>query len=165
MFLFEMNRLPCFLRPCCVLGTLLGLLLAAPALQKAYAQTAFSGLVGPTRDATTATVRTMMDGSHPGSASVQERYDAFSREFARDFGVVGNLGLVVRDASFVERVRGTLERNIGDTRVYGWLETSLLLYARMKAYTELERKGFDVEMEMDDMAEGKLGVRVARSLE
>ncbi|MDX1622450.1 MAG: hypothetical protein R3199_00505 [Gemmatimonadota bacterium] len=160
-----MNRLPCFLRPCCVLGTLLGLLLGAPALQKAYAQTASSGLAGPTRDATTATVRTMMEGSHPGPASVQDRFDAFSREFARDFGVVEGLGVMGRDANFVERVRRTLERKIGDTRVYGWLETSLLLYARMRAYTELERKGFDVEVEMDDMAEGKLGVRVARSLE
>ncbi len=91
------------------------------------------------------------------------RYTQFERDFGVDFGVRGLLD--DRDGDVLDDLRSRLDARWGDATVYQWIERGLALYARVQASTQLRRKGFDMEVEMDDVAEGKLGLRVQRSLE
>ena len=91
------------------------------------------------------------------------RYNEFERDFGVDFGVRGLLD--DREGDVLEDLRARLDARWGDATMYQWIERGLALYARVQASTQLRRKGFDMEVEMDDVAEGKLGLRVQRSLE
>jgi hypothetical protein len=99
----------------------------------------------------------------PFPISILSRYQEFEREFDGDFGVEG----LTRDQNgdVLDELRLRLDARWGDATVYQWIERGLALYARFQASTQIRRKGFDMGVEMDDMAEGKLGVRVQRSLD
>ena len=117
---------------------------------------------GPTRmDARAATVSNLLLPSV--QIPILPRYNQFERDFGVDFGVRGLLD--DRDGDVLEDLRARLDARWGDATVYQWLERGLALYARVQASTQMRRKGFDMEVEMDDVAEGKLGLRVQRSLE
>lgn len=94
---------------------------------------------------------------------ILSRYNQFEHDFGVDFGVRGLLD--DRDGDVLDDLRSRLDARWGDATVYQWIERGLALYARVQASTQLRRKGFDMEVEMDDVAEGKVGVRVQRSLE
>ena len=74
-----------------------------------------------------------------------------------------SLGCIASAWKMARSTRG--DARWGDATVYQWIERGLALYARVQATTQLRRKGFDMEVEMDDVAEGKVGLRVQRSLE
>jgi hypothetical protein len=99
----------------------------------------------------------------PFPISILNRYQEFERDFDGDFGVEG----LTRDRNddVLDDLRSHLDARWGDATVYQWIERGLALYARFQASTQFRRKGFDMEVEMDDVAEGKLGVRVHRSLD
>jgi hypothetical protein len=99
----------------------------------------------------------------PFPISILSRYQEFERDFDGDFGVQG----LTRDQNgdVLDELRSRLDARWGNATVYQWIERGLALYARFQASTQIRRKGFDMEVEMDDMAEGKLGVRVQRSLD
>lgn len=155
-----MNHLFSLLRPCCLIGLVFGLVTGAAGVRTASAQNS-----GPTKDASIATARTLTVQPALTDRMVQLRSESFVRRFAADFGVTSGGVEFSGDAGFLYRVHRTLEARWGDTNVYEWIERGLVFYARMKAYGEMERKGFDFEMDMDDVADGKLGLKVARSLE
>jgi hypothetical protein len=92
---------------------------------------------------------------------ILSRYNEFEREFGVDFGVQG----LTRDRDVLGDLRARLDARWGDATLYQWIERGLAVYARVQASTQVRRKGFDMEVEVDDMAEGKLGVRVQRALE
>jgi hypothetical protein len=94
---------------------------------------------------------------------ILSRYNEFERDFGVDFGVRGLVD--DRDGDVLDDLRSRLDARWGDATVYQWIERGLALYARVQASTQLRGKGFDMEVEMDDVAEGKLGLRVQRSLE
>lgn len=155
------------LRPCVPVVLALSLLLGAEA---ASAQTPEDDVsprhAGPTLEADAATVQPL--GVHErgfDSPWIRDRYAAFAREFAADFGVAGLEAEAATSDMFLDALRRRLSTRFGDTTVYGWVERGLFLYARMKAYTEMESRGFDFEVEMDEMAEGKLGLRVNRAFQ
>lgn len=117
---------------------------------------------GPTRmEARAATASNLLLPSV--QIPILPRYNQFERDFGVDFGVRGLLD--DRDGDVIEDLRARLDARWGDATVYQWIERGLALYARVQASTQLRRKGFDMEVEMDDVAEGKLGLRVQRSLE
>jgi hypothetical protein len=94
---------------------------------------------------------------------ILSRYHEFERDFGVDFGVRGLVD--DRDGDVLDDLRARLDARWGDATVYQWIERGLALYARVQASTQLRRKGFDMEVEMDDVAEGKVGLRVQRSLD
>jgi hypothetical protein len=94
---------------------------------------------------------------------IVSRYNEFEREFGVDFGVRGLSR--DRDGDVLGDLRARLDARWGDATLYQWIERGLAVYARVQASTQVRRKGFDMEVEVDDMAEGKLGVRVQRALE
>ena len=95
--------------------------------------------------------------------SILTRYNKFERDFGDDFGVRG----LARDqhGDVLDELRTRLDARWGDASLYQWIERGLAIYARVQASTQIRRKGFDMEVEMDDMADGKFGVRVQRALE
>jgi len=116
---------------------------------------------GPTRDALMATAL-RLSARDAAAPEILHRYRAYAEEFdshflPRDAGLEGG--------DFMSLVEQRLATRYGDTSLYEWLQRGIVLYARLKAYTEMERKGFNMQVEMDDVAEGKLGVRVNRALE
>lgn len=117
---------------------------------------------GPTRsEAAASTAERLLHPSIP--VSIVSRYSEFEREFDGDFGVQGLTR--DRDDDVLDDLRQRLDARWGDATMYQWIERGLALYARFQASTQIRRKGFDMGVEMDDVAEGKLGVRVQRSLE
>lgn len=117
---------------------------------------------GPTRlEARAATASNLLLPSM--QIPILSRYNEFERDFGVDFGVRGLLD--DRDGDVLDDLRTRLDARWGDATVYQWIERGLALYARVQASTQLRRKGFDMEVEMDDVAEGKVGLRVQRSLE
>lgn len=117
---------------------------------------------GPTRlEARAATASNLLLPSV--QIPILSRYSQFEREFGVDFGVRGLVD--DRDEDVLKDLRSRLLARWGDAAVYQWIERGLALYARVQASTQLRRKGFDMEVEMDDVAEGKLGLRVQRSLD
>ena len=159
-----MMRAP-FLRAACLGG---GLLLATAA--SGLGQEGATSLLrwkpqagpGPTRqEAAASTAGSLLHPSIP--TSILPRYYEFEREFDGDFGVHGLTR--DRDGDVLDELRDRLDARWGDASMYQWIERGLALYARFQASTQIRRKGFDMGVEMDDVAEGKLGVRVQRSLE
>ncbi|HKY61422.1 MAG TPA: hypothetical protein VJP59_10470 [Gemmatimonadota bacterium] len=120
---------------------------------------------GPTHEARAVTARSLLDPKDAESPSVFLRYDAFQRDFARSFGYPV-LGLAAPDSeNFWSGLERWLDARWGDSAVTDWVERGLLLYARVQATTHFERRGFNMKMDVDDVAEGKFGVRVSRSLD
>lgn len=117
--------------------------------------------LGPTRDALMATA-VRMSSTEARVPEILPRYHDFEVAFRTDFGP-GRLSQDPDD--FMNGVHERLTTRFGDTPVYQWVQRGLVLYARVKAFTEMERNGFNMAVEMDDVAEGKLGVRVNRALE
>lgn len=154
-----------FLCAACLGGTLL-LASAAPGLGQDGATSLLGWRPeagpGPTRsEAAASTAERLLHPSIP--VSIVSRYSEFEREFDGDFGVRGLTR--DRDDDVLEDIRQRLDARWGDATMYQWIERGLALYARFQASTQIRRKGFDMGVEMDDVAEGKLGVRVQRSLE
>ncbi|HEY7472106.1 MAG TPA: hypothetical protein VIE68_07150 [Gemmatimonadota bacterium] len=153
------------LRTACLTGTLvLGL------SAQAWSQEAGSSLLdwrpqevpGPTRqEARAATAGSLLRPS--ATISILSRYHQFERDLYGDFGVEGLAR--DRDGDVLTELRQRLDTRWGDATVYQWIERGLALYARVQASTQIRRKGFDMDLEVDDVTEGKLGVRVQRSLE
>jgi hypothetical protein len=121
--------------------------------------------VGPTLEARAVTARSLLDDTDPEPPSVFLRYGAFQRDFASSFGYPV-LGLAMTDSgNFWNGLERWLDARWGDSTVTDWVERGLLLYARVQASTQFEKRGFNMEMDVDDVAEGKFGVRVSRSLD
>jgi hypothetical protein len=159
-----MMRAP-VLRTACLAGTLL-FATAAPGLSQ-NGETSLldwrpEGVPGPTRhEARAATARSLLGPSAP--LSILSRYHEFERDFGGDFGVQGLIE--DRDGDVLEDLRARLDTKWGNATLYQWIERGVALYARVRASTEIRKKGFDMKVDMDDAAEGKFGVRVHRALE
>ena len=164
MVLLMMMRAPA-LREVCLTGTLV-IALVAPGLSQESPMSLLDwrpqAEPGPTRaEARAATAGSLL---HPSlQVSILSRYHQFQRDFDGDFGVEG----LTRDHEddVLDGLRARLEARWGEATMYQWIERGLAIYARVQASTQLRRKGFDMEVDMDDMSDGKLGVRVQRSLE
>lgn len=131
----------------------------------ATAQTAPQGeaFTGPTKQALSATARSLLVRDIPPPPHVLPRYIAFERRFDADFGVAGTRPL--QRGEILQHVEGEIAARWGETQFYRWLRRGVALYAQFDAWTEMERRGFDVEVEVDDVGQGKLGLKVARTLE
>ncbi len=114
---------------------------------------------GPTREAQAATV--LDADQRPGKSRPILRYQAFQRDFQRDFGLATPLA---SGAGGLLGLRARLEERWGNTTVYQWLERGLAAYTWFRASTSTERRGFDIRMDTDDMAEGRVGVEMSRPL-
>ncbi|MGH7556514.1 MAG: hypothetical protein ACREMD_01775 [Gemmatimonadota bacterium] len=121
--------------------------------------------VGPTLEARAVTARSHLLGFGFESPSVQLRYDAYERDFARAFGFPLVGATYADSGSFWNGLEQWLNTRWGDTTVFGWVERGLLFYSRFQASTQFERRGFNMDLDMEDVAEGKFGVRVSRSLD
>ncbi|MGH7543590.1 MAG: hypothetical protein ACREK7_06575 [Gemmatimonadota bacterium] len=155
---------PAHVRPLAVCAVLIAAMWSdGRAQQNAPGRT--PSLAGPTLEARAVTALSLLDDPGPGPPSVFLRYDAYEREFARSFGYPV-LGLAVTDSEdFWRGLERWLDTRWGDSTVTDWVERGLLLYARVQASTQFEKRGFNMEMDVDDVAEGKFGVRVSRSLD
>lgn len=153
------------LRAVCLCGTLV-IALAAPGLSQEGRTSLLDwrpeAEPGPTREeARAATAGSLLLPSI--QVSILSRYHEFQRDFDGDFGVEGLTNDQEGDA--LADLRSRLDARWGNASVYQWIERGLAFYARVQASTQVRRKGFDMEVDVDDMPEGKLGVRVQRALE
>lgn len=122
--------------------------------------------IGPTRESRAVTARSPSHQPTLPAASIMPRYFAFQRDFAADFGFPeGAPAPGAERADFVREVRSWVASRWGDTTFYGWVERALVAYAQVEARTRFEKSGFDMGVEMDDVRDGKLGVRVSRALD
>ena len=119
---------------------------------------------GPTLEARAVTASSLLAPARE-SPSVQVRYNAYEREFARVFGypVLGPVA-AADSQNFWSGLEQWLNARWGDSTVLGWVERSLVLYARIQASTQFEKRGFNMDLDVEDVAEGKFGVRVSRAL-
>jgi hypothetical protein len=155
---------PAQIRPLAVCAVLVAAMWSdGRAQQVAPART--PSLAGPTHEARAVTAMSLLDDPGSGGPSVILRYGAFQRDFARSFGYPV-LGLAVTDSqNFWSGLERWLDARWGDSTVTDWVERGLFLYARVQATTQFEKRGFNMKMDVDDVAEGKFGVRVSRSLD
>jgi hypothetical protein len=139
---------------------IVGLLAAGPAAaQESETLGPTTKSQGPTREAQAATVLdTSLMPAHPHP---QLRYQAFQRGFERDFGLPASLA---GTTGGLLGLRARLEHRWGDTSVYHWIERGLAAYSWFRASTSMEKRGFDIRMDTDDVAQGKLGVQMTRPL-
>ncbi|HUP19134.1 MAG TPA: hypothetical protein VM778_04175 [Gemmatimonadota bacterium] len=115
---------------------------------------------GPTRDALMATAL-RLSSRDAAAPEILHRYQIYAQEFDAHFLPDGS----TESEDFMASVDRRLATRYGDTSLYQWLQRGLVLYARFKAFTEVEHRGFNMQVEVEDVAEGKLGVRVDRALE
>lgn len=149
------------LRPsvsCCLITLAAGLLPSG--VRGLHAQEAESTAPGPARAQLHASAATFALDPPPSPVWILGRFHAFQSDFSSDFGV----GPLDRGDA-VENLSGEIAARWGDTRWYDWVRRGIALYARVESWTETRHRGFDMEVEMDDLPEGKLGVRVNRALE
>lgn len=120
---------------------------------------------GPTREARAATAQSFALKAPLPAPQILPRYIAFQREFDADFGLpVAGRGALQED-DFMNEMEKWLAGRWGDTSFYTWVERALIVYAQVQASTSFERKGFNMGVDVDDVTQGKLGVRVSRALE
>jgi len=153
------------LRAACLGGTLV-IALAAPGLSQEGPTSLLDwrpeAEPGPTRaEARAATAGSLLRPSI--QISILSRYHEFQQDFDGDFGVEGLTNDLEGDV--LEDLRSRLDARWGHASVYQWIERGLAFYARVQASTQVRRKGFDMEVDVDDVSDGKLGVRVQRALE
>lgn len=117
---------------------------------------------GPTREAGANTAQGYLEQQRELTPRLLLRYRAFQRDFVNDFGVLpptmgdrvdGLIGLKAR-----------LDARWGDAAIYQWIERGFTLYAWIQASTRMEKRGFDLRVETDEMAGGKFGVQMTRPL-
>jgi len=123
---------------------------------------------GPPLRASVSSARAFADAAHavPGPG-VRFRHDSFAREFARDFGFryASSHADEQEEAHLLERLHRRLETKWGDTTVYGWVERCIALYAHFEALTSGDHAGFDMDLEVDDLARGRVGLQMSRAIE
>lgn len=156
--------LRCALRPCCLLTLLVGG--ALPCARQAFAQSAGDAdRPGPTRASVSSTAAALADHARDATpVQVLPRFFAFQRRFQKEFGDEPSAKPVDGEEA-VQDLEASLAARWGDSALLTWLQRGLALYARVAGYTEVQHKGFDMKVNVDDMPEGKVGVRVNRALE
>lgn len=150
---------PCRFLPCCALAVLLGFF--APGLESACAQMQEDAPAGPTRASLKLSPARMILDADVSPLWIRYRFGVFQDEFADDFGVSRPL----EKAEVIGHLENEIAARWVQARWYDWIHRGLAAYARFQALTETERKGFDMEVNTDDLSNGKLGVRVTRALE
>lgn len=145
--------------PCCFLALGAGLLL--PGAKEACAQDREGSPSGPTRAAVAPSVADLAEGRDVSSVWIRHRIERFQNDFSADFGVSRPLPR----GEVMDHLTSEVATRWGDTRWYDWVRHGVALYARFQAMTQAERKGFDMEVDTDDLTEGKVGLRVSRLLD
>lgn len=146
--------------PCCLIALVAGFL--HPGLETLCAQSdETTPTPGPARASVNTSAATLALDPPPSPVWIQSRFDAFQSEFSADFGVSTTIAGDASPGAF----KKSMTARWGDERWFEWVRRGLAIYARLQSMTETERKGFDMEVRMDDLPEGKFGVRVNRALE
>jgi len=137
---------------------------------QAWSQDAESdaGASGPPLRVSVSSARAFADATETVSGpGVHFQHETFAREFARDFGFqyASSHANEEDDIHLLERLHRRLETKWGDTTVYGWVERCIALYAHFEALTSGDHAGFDMNLEVDDLSRGRVGLQMSRSLE
>ena len=156
-----------FLRgPLVIALAVLGSALGPPAARGQEAETiAPAERPGPTLEARAVTARSMARTPHLPAPRVLPRYFAYQRDFDDAFGYATANPFASDTTDFMQDLKVWVIGRWGETTFYDWVERALVMYAHVQASTRFQKKGFDMGVEVDDVAEGKLGVRVSRALE
>jgi hypothetical protein len=131
--------------------------------QNAEHQPVSSNGLGPTLDARAVTAQGLTMESAP-ELEILIRHAAFERELAAAFGFPVASGSGV-NSGFVHDVRLWMTEQWSDSRFDNWAQSALLTYARLQSSTRFERNGFHMGVDVDNVAQGKFGIRVSRPLE
>ncbi len=131
--------------------------------QHAEPEPASSNGVGPTLDARAVTAQGLAMGPAP-ELEILLRHAAFERELAAAFGFPVASG-AAGGSGFMHDVGLWMADQWSDSRFDSWARSALLTYARLQSSTRFERSGFNMGVDVDNVAQGKFGIRVSRSLE
>lgn len=119
--------------------------------------------LGPTLDARAVTVHGLAMERAP-ELEILIRHAAFERELAAAFGFPMASGSGV-SGGIMHDMRLWMTEQWSDSRFENWAQSALLTYARLQSSTQFERSGFQMGVDVDDVTQGKLGIRVSRPLE
>lgn len=151
----------------CLLFALVGVALGIESeaiAQHSRPEPMLSNGVGPTLDARAVTARGLAMEPAP-ELEILLRHAAFERELAAAFGFPVASGSGVNRGGFIHDVGLWMTEQWSDSRFDNWAQSALLTYARLQSSTRFERSGFNMGVDVDNVAQGKFGVRVSRSLE
>ena len=119
--------------------------------------------LGPTLGARAVTAQGL--AMEPGpELEILIRHAAFERELAAAFGFPVASGSGV-STGFMHGVRSWMTEQWSDSRFDNWAQSALLTHARLQSSTRFERNGFHMGVDVDNVAQGKVGIRVSRPLE
>jgi len=131
--------------------------------QKAQPGLTSSGWLGPTLHARAVTARGLLVEPTP-ELQILARHAAFERDLAVAFGfpvATGSGG----SGGLMQDVRLWMAQRWNDSLFDSWAQSALLTYTRIQSSTRFEKSGFNMGVDVDDVAQGKFGIRVSRPLE
>lgn len=131
--------------------------------QEAQPGLASSDWLGPTVHARAVTARGLLVEPTP-ELQILARHAAFERELAVAFGFPVATGSGV-SGSLMHDLRLWMAQRWNDSLFDSWARTALLTYARIQSSTRFEKSGFNLGVDVDEVAQGKFGIRVSRPLE
>jgi hypothetical protein len=119
--------------------------------------------LGPTLDSRAVTAHGLTLGPGP-ELEILIRHAAFERELAAAFGFPVASGSGV-SSGFMHDVGLWMTEQWSDSRFDNWAQSALLTYTRIQSSTRFERNGFNMGVDVDNVAQGRFGIRVSRPLE
>lgn len=131
--------------------------------QQAGPEPVSSNGLGPTLDSRAVTAHGLTLGPAP-ELEILIRHAAFERELAAAFGFPMASGSGV-SSGFMHDVGLWMTEQWSDSRFDSWAQSALLTYTRIQSSTRFERNGFNMGVDVDNVAQGKFGIRVSRPLE
>lgn len=147
----------------CILFALASLVLAIGSEASAQQVQPEHAWLGPTLHARAVTARGLLVEPAP-EFQILTRHAAFERDLAATFGFPMASGSGV-SGGFMHDVRLWMAERWNDSLFDSWAQSALLTYTRIQSSTRFEKSGFNMGVDVDDVAQGKFGIRVSRPLE
>jgi hypothetical protein len=111
------------------------------------------------------------EANSAANVDVQARFDAFQREFAKDFGFELEDNRKRPGDDFARKVEEDFARRFEGSAAFRWYERGAALYGRLEGiYDRLENQtrwatsGFDVDPDFEAAVDGKIRLHVERRM-
>lgn len=111
---------------------------------------------GPTIGAWTDTASDLRTPQPELRADILPRHEAMQRELAAEFGATASDDKKGYPFGF---------DRWNDTAIHRLVKWGVSTYGQIRESTQFETKGFNLGVEVDDLADGKIGLRIDRSLD
>lgn len=123
--------------------------------------------VGPTLDAQAMTAGELIRAQPSYSPTIHERHAAYEREMALALGIPTGGGALDpgMQIGFVHDMGRWMAMRWGESVFNNWARSAALTYSWIEESATIRAHGFDMGVDVDDVARGRFGVRLNRALE